>query len=288
MTRNANFIRGDGSVTDYFDRAAVAAMLQAPQNSDLSSVRIVSMQSIDSSTSRVNVSMTWAGTSRTATYTVRKDAKQVHFFFYDSWRIDIPYSTMSVSLPNQPGLVQVDGIYVPTGTSSKSIQVIGGYHKVTMARTSFYQAETKVVNGVDANPTVAFDGKISPDAMTAVGDSVKNSLNNHCDSSKYFQCPGHTYQAPNDGYIWYLTMPGYGEIQYNTYVFAFNGDPTTDMKLVVTGDLNKLTATGACATTLTVDGSRNCHFTGTWSANVTWNGYDFASQVTFACATAKA
>ncbi len=43
-------------------------------------------------------------------------------------------------------------------------------------------------------------------------------------------------------------MPGYGEIDYNTYVFAFNGDPTTDMKLVVTGDLNKLTATGACAT----------------------------------------
>jgi hypothetical protein len=184
--------------------------------------------------------------------------------------------------------LKVDGIFVPFGSSSTSIKVIAGYHALTMDTTSFYDPETKEVNGVDADPIVAFTGNISGVATTAAGDSIKDSLNNHCDAAKTSICPGHTYQAPNDGSIWYLTMPGYGEIDYKTYLFTFSRDPTSDIKLVVTGERNKMTATGTCATTLTVEGSRNYAFTGTWSANLTWNSGAFSALVTFDCSSAKA
>jgi hypothetical protein len=232
--------------------------------------------------------MRWSNINRTATYTVRKDPKHVNYFFYNSWRVDIPYSTISVKLPNQPGALQVDGIFVPFDSSSTSIKVIAGYHDLTMDTTSFYDAETNEVNGVDADPIVAFAGNVSAGAMAAARDSIKDSLNNHCDAAKTSICTGHTYQAPDDGSIWYLTMPGYGEIDYKTYLFTFSRDPTSDIKLVVTAERTKMTATGTCATTLTVDGSRQYAFTGTWSANLTWNAGAFSARVTFDCSSAKA
>ena len=72
------------------------------------------------------------------------------------------------------------------------------------------------------------------------------------------------------------------------YVFTINGDPTTGMKLVVMPQANKLTATGTCAATLTVDGSWTYSFTGTWSANLTWAGASFVAAVTYDCLQAKA
>jgi hypothetical protein len=289
MMANATFLRGDGSAKELFDKAAVSAMLQAPQNSDLKNVKVTSTQSVDSSTSKVTVSMTWAGTDRTATYTVRKDSAQVHYLLYNSWRVEIPFATISVTLPNQPGVVQVDGIYVPAGSSSTSIQVIAGYHQVTMVGTSFYDADTKVAIAVDAYPSVTLDGKASAAAIAAAAAAIKVSFNN-CDASKYDECPNHTYTAPNNpNYIYYLTMPGYPEIDYSTYVFTIDGDPTTGMKLIVMAETNKVTASGTCASTLTVDGSKKYSFTGTWSANLTWNGSAFSSAtVTFDCASAKA
>ena len=49
MMANATFLRPAGSSDDLFQRAAVAAMLQIPQNSDVSDVRILSSASVDSS-----------------------------------------------------------------------------------------------------------------------------------------------------------------------------------------------------------------------------------------------
>jgi hypothetical protein len=288
MIANATFLRGDSSVKDFFGRAAVAAMLRRPENQDIRNVKIVGTRSIDSSTSKVTLAMTWAGTNRTATYTVRKDTKQVNYLFYSSWRVDIPYSTISVTLPNQPGVLQVDGIYVPFDSSSTSIKVIAGYHELTMVKTSFYDTETTEANGVDADPSVSFAGKISSDAMTAAAAAINRSFKT-CDASKSQTCPNHTYSSGGDpNYIYYWTLPGYPEIDYNTYVFTINSDPTAAMKLVVAPESNKLTASGTCAETLTADGSRNYSFTGTWSANLTWSAASFVAGVSYNCLQTKA
>lgn len=289
MVANATFLRGDGSAKEFFGSAAVSAMLHAPQNSDVKNVRVTSSESIDSSTSKVTVSMTWAGADRTSTYIVRKDSRQANYLFYNSWRVEIPYATISVSLPNQPGVVQVDGVYVPSGSSSTSIDVIGGYHQVTMVRTSFYDADTKVANAVDANPSITLEGKVSSGTIAAAATAIKVSFNN-CDASKYDECPNHTYTAPNNpNYIYYLTMPGYPEIDYSSYVFTIDGDPTAGMKLIVMAEMDRVNANGTCGSTLTVDGSKKYAFTGTWSASLTWNGSAFGSaNVTFDCAAAKA
>lgn len=284
MMANATFLHDD-STSPLFDKAAVTAMLKTRDNIDLKDVRVLSTHGLDDNTSKVNLSMTWAGTNRTATYTVRRDKAQSHLLFYSSWRVDIPSTTINISLPNQPGLLTVDGIVV----SSKSVQGISGYHTVTMAASGLYDASSKVANGVDGNPNVTLDGNISAAATSAAAAVITDTFNNHCDASKYQECPGHTYSAPNDGYIYYLVEPGYSEIDFKTYIFTFAGDPTAGMKLVVGTEAGQVTASGTCATTLTVDGSQKYSFTGTWTANMAWRGAVFnQTDLKFDCAAAKA
>jgi hypothetical protein len=57
----------------------------------------------------------------------------------------------------------------------------------------------------------------------------------------------------------------------------------------VTTESGQVTASGTCATLLTVDGSRTYSFKGTWKATLFWNGSSFAgTNVTYDCAAAKA
>jgi hypothetical protein len=284
MVANATFLHDDSS-SRFFDKTAVSAMLKTRDDTNLKDVKVLSTQSVDDNTSKVKVSMTWAGSSRTATYTVRRDKSQAHFLLFYSWRVDIPSTTINITLPNQPGLVTVDGIIV----SAKSVQAISGYHTVTMASSGLYDANLKLANGVDGDANVTLDGNVSASAMTAAADSIKDTLNNHCDAAKYHECPGHTYSAPNDGQIWYLQEPGYSEIDFKTYVFNFSGDPTAGMTMAVGTDTGQVTVSGTCSFTLTVDGSHTYAFTGTWTASLTWNGSSFnQTKVNFDCAAAKA
>ena len=284
MMANATFPHADPR-SPFFDKTAVAAMLRTRDNSDLKNVKVLSITGVDANTSWVVVSMTWAGSSRTAKYPVRRDKSQTHLVFYNSWRVEVPSNTINFSLPNQPGLVTVDGIIA----SSKFAEVISGYHTVTMAAGSFYDPSSKIANAVDAETTVQLDGNVSAAAMSTAAASVKDTLNNHCDAAKYSECPGHTYSAPNDGQTWYLQEPGYPEIDFKTYVFTFTSDPTAGMKVVVGTDAGQLTASGTCATTLTVNGSQTYGFTGTWTATMTWKVSSISqTDVKFDCAAAKA
>ena len=140
MFGNATFLRPDGSFAQFFNVEAVKAMLLVPENTAITNVRVVSVEKMDPSTARANVSMTWAGKDVSATFTVVKDTLQVHYLLYDSWRIRIPSTTITVSLPNQPGQVLVDGIQWPAGAAPGTIQLIAGYHKFEMLPTSFWQS----------------------------------------------------------------------------------------------------------------------------------------------------
>src|SRR5438874_5805035 len=81
MMANATFLRPAGSSDDLFQRAAVAAMLQIPQNSDVSDVRILSSTSVDSSATNVRVSMTWAGASRVDRKSTRLNSSHVEISY---------------------------------------------------------------------------------------------------------------------------------------------------------------------------------------------------------------
>ena len=289
MLAVATFLRGSGSANGFFDKVAVAAMIRHKQNTDLKDVKVVSVASLDANTSKVGVSMKWAGVERSASYLVRRDASQTHYLFYNTWRIVIPYTTITVNLPKQSGPLDLDGLAVAIGPSANRVEAIAGYHVLAMGKTAFYDASTKMVNGVDADPTVTLDGKVSDSVTIEAAAAIKDTMENFCDASKYYNCVGHTYSAPNDGNIWYLVEPGYPEIDYRSYVFTFTSDPTADMKLVVADLPGQVTASGMCAVTLTVDGSRTYVFKGTWTADLTWRGSAFGGTHTKSdCEAAKA
>jgi hypothetical protein len=285
MMLGATFTSPDSTSSQFFTKDAVAAMMGMTENKSISSVSVTSSQDLDSSTSKVAVSMSWNNTQRTQTYTVRKDTSRMHDLFYYSWRVDIPSTSISVTLPNQPGAIVVDAIKV---TSPAAINVIQGYHTVTMQSTSFYDEASQTANGVDGAASVAFTSKMGANALAAAGDSVKAAFNNvTCDAAKFFDCPSHAYKVPA-GYYDTLPAPG-GDIRANTsWTIVFAGDPTTAMKLVIGTDNDKVTASGTCAMKLTVDGSKIYNFTGTWTGTLTWANSGFASDLTLDCDATRA
>jgi hypothetical protein len=289
MLANANFLKGDGSYSEYFDEGGLKALLAISQNTDIKDVNVASTTVVDANTTTVNVTLTWAGHHVVQAYTVHRDLARVHYNFYNSWRIDIPFQSIKVILPNQPGSIAVDGLGLPQGALS-DIQVIQGFHKVTMDSTALYDTVSVDADAIVADASVTFPGTVSATATTAAKAAVKKAFGT-CDKalSAVKGCLGHTYYAANQpGFIYYFNMPGYGEIDYTRYVMTLTSDPTTNIKLTVSADANRVTASGTCKYTMTVDGSRKYYFKGTWSGALTVNNGSFAAFVTDDCIAAKA
>ena len=289
MLANANYLRGDGSYSQYFDAGGLNAMLAIPQNTEISNVKIASTTVVDNNTSTVNVTMNWAGHDVVQSFTVHRDLARVHYNFYNSWRVDIPFASINLTLPNQPGDIAVDGLTLPQG-ALKDVQVIQGFHKVTMDSTDLYDRAFANADAIVGGASVTFPNTISATATAAAKSAINKGFNS-CDkaTSANEDCLGHTYYAANQpGFIYYLNLPGYGQVQYTRYVLSLTSDPTKNMKLVVSADSGKVAASGTCANTVTVDGSRKYNFKGTWTATLTMFAGSFSYDLIYDCETSKA
>jgi len=286
MMANANFLKGDNGLDQLFNQDAVTAMLGVAENRALSNVSVTSTESLDSSTSKVTVAMTWNGGGRTQTYVVHKDTARVHDLFYYSWRADIPASSVTVSLPNQAGAISVDGISLPSGTTSFS--VIQGYHTVTMASTDLYDTFNQTVNAVEGSAALTVAGNFSADATSAAVAAVKDTFNGGtCDTKAYFDCPNHKYTTEAGYDYTILPMPG-GDVRAVNWIFTLASDPTAGMKLVVATTAEQVNASGSCAMKLVVDGRTTYNYAGDWSAVLTFNNGGFDTDLTVNCDKARA
>jgi hypothetical protein len=287
MLANATYLKGNATYAQFFTKQALVAMMSIPQNTAITDVKVVSTADVDASTSRVAVSMTWAGNQRTHAYIVRKDTSRVHYALYNSWRVEIPMVTINVSLPNQPGVILLDSMDMPVGATPTAIQAIEGYHSVTMIYNDFYDTLAQTADGVDSSPTVSFPSKVNSTFTAAAATSIKAALVS-CDASVYSDCINHPYQAPSGKYVGFTGFPGYSEIDaYSTWSFAFSSDPTAGMILTVTTEPGKLTASGQCALTMTVDGSKNYNFAGSWTGTVIFKNGTFTTSVNYNCTKVK-
>src|SRR5262249_35112746 len=73
MVANANYLKGDNGTDEFFGKSAVTAMVGQKENKAVSGVSVSSTQQLDSTTSKVTVSMSWNSNSVSETYTVHKD-----------------------------------------------------------------------------------------------------------------------------------------------------------------------------------------------------------------------
>jgi hypothetical protein len=284
MMANATFQQG--SNREFFGQAAIAAMMQLPQNKDVHNVKVVSSQAIDATTRSVAVSMIWGGQHRSQTYIAQKDNSGFRDLVFRYWRIVIPFVTIHITLPNQAGQIQVDGI-TPTTSDVSTVEVVDGYHKVTMSATDFYDRVSQVVDAVDSPPTAEFAPAVSSAAVAMAAAAVKLALPT-CDPSVSEGCLNHTYSAPNNGLRYYRELPGYGRVFYTTYRVTLVGDLTSDMKLVVPPDAGKVNASGTCTVTVTFDGTRNYNLAGPWTATLTLDSGRFVADLASDCWANKA
>jgi hypothetical protein len=286
MLANATFLRPEGSYSDFFGRSALAAMMQVPQNSDIEALRVTRVERLDGETELVTVSMTWNGTSRTETYKVRRDPTRIHWLVYPSWRVQIPSTTLYLTLPKQAGPVTVDGVAPPPAANTNVIQAIMGFHQVRMEATSILDVASLQVDATDSSANVELPGKINDFALASAKTAVTDAFN-HCDAAKYDGCIGHTYTAPDSNFIYYFKLPGYGDVEYTKYVDSLANDPTADMKLTVESDAGKVSASGSCAITMTVNGSRRYSLKGTYTGTLTWQGSGFSADITSDCEASR-
>jgi len=289
MLANANYLRGDGSYSQYFEAGGLNAMLAIAQNTDIQDVKIASTTVTDANTSTVNVTMTWAGHHVVRAYIVHRDLTRVHYNFYNSWRIDIPFASINLKLPTQPGSIAVDGLTLPQG-ALKDVQVIEGFHKVTMDSTDLYDKVSADADTIDGGTAVVFASAISPTATAAAKSTIKTAFNN-CDKVRNARqdCLGRTYHAPvRANTIYYFDLPGYGQVYYTTFVLSLTSDPTKNMKLVVSADSGKVAASGSCAYTMTVDGSKKYNLKGSWTATLTDSAGSFGYDLIYDCQKSKA
>ena len=282
----ANAIFQPGLNPELFTRSAIESMMNVRQNSELRNIKVVSSQPIDSSTQSVAVSMAWADKPHSETYTVRRDNSQARLFFYHAWRIVIPSVTIHISLPNQPGLVQVDGI-TPSASDVSFVQVVEGYHKMAMTATFAYDTTSQVVDAADGSATANFAPSVSSTVAAKAATAIKFAFGN-CDASAYTGCFDHTYSAPNDGQRWFFDLPGYGQVFWTTYRVTLTGDPTSGMTLDVPTAAGTLHASGTCTVTYTIDSSKDYYLAGTWTAVLTLANGSFIAQVAADCAESKA
>jgi hypothetical protein len=283
MWAGATYTHGDGSYGLLFDETALGAMMRLPANSKLRDVRITSTWRLDSARSVVAVNLMWNGAPRALTFTVRKDPAASHWLFYPSWRVEIPYSTVTVTLANQAGHLTIDGIGLPAGASQTSVQVIQGFHEVTMLESTLLDRASQEVDAVGSTP-IALPGTMSKSATAEAANAVRYGFS-HCTSTD--GCFDHTYTAPDNNFIYYMTLPGYGNIDYTSYVITMTGDPTATMKLTVLADTGKVSVSGPCTSTFTIDGRRKYNLKGDFSGTLTWNGAGFDPQLDWYCSSQK-
>jgi hypothetical protein len=286
MLANATFLRGEGSYGVFFDKTMLEGMMQLPANSAISNLQITSVRDADSDTKSISVSLTWNGTKRDETLAVRKDTSRMHWLFYPSWRVQIPFSTIDVGLPNQAGRISIDGVDTPPGANQAELETIMGYHLVAMAGTDILDSASQTVGALSPDASVTFEAKLNAAALDSAKNAIVDAFNN-CDPAKYDDCINHTYKAPDSNYIYYFDAPGYGQINYASYRYAILGDPTTGMKLTVEKDTGKVSVSGSCARSLTVDGSRHYSFKGTYTGTLTWEDGGFNSDIYGDCEAQK-
>jgi hypothetical protein len=195
MFNNANYLRGAGSYDQFFDGGGIGALLAIPQNTDISDVRVTSTVEVDADTRIVGVTMTWAGHHLDRAFKLHRDLGRVHYKFYNSWRIDIPFASIHLTVPNQHGYLFVDGLPVPESAIG-DIRVIAGFHKVTMDSNDLYDQITLDADTIDRDASVAVPSAISGTGFTLAAKHVNEAIL-ACDAMKWDDCPNHLYHAPN-------------------------------------------------------------------------------------------
>ena len=286
MWVNAVLERPDGSSARFFDRTALASMMKIEANSALRDVRILSLKEVDSSTEKATISMLWKGTKLSQDYTVRRDTGDVHWFLYPSWKIQVPAITVQLKLPNQAGTVNLDGIPAPVSGQSV-LYTMMGYHAVSMDATSLLAQSQIMVDGRDQLATATVPGNLLAARVTDAGTALHKALD-ACDVARYDGCFNHTYLARDNKFIYYMTVPGYGDVNYTKYSYALVGDPTNGMTITVEPQAGDVSISGPCASALTVNGGRTYQLNGDFTGKLHWSGGGFASDVNWDCAKAKA
>ena len=280
MWRDSMFETSGASERALFSQHALEAMMAIPDNRKLSGLSHGAVRTDGSGTAHVDVKYALNGTPRSRTIELRQDAGQRHYLLYPAWRVVIPTAQVTVTVARHQQVLRIDGIDV--NWSSAPISVMTGIHKVEVLPTTMLAGASQVIDATSGSAALSLPAQLNAEARAAAAAEVTRAFNS-CDAATNDSCFGHVYQAPRDDYVYFLKVPGTGDVEYTQYVYNLKGDPTTAMAITVSNDPGVVLVHGECNTELVTDDSdtgqhRAIPHAGTFDGRLNWRNGTFRTE----------
>lgn len=128
--------------------------------------------------SRVSADLTYSDSGTTEHLLVPLISKNQPFRAHRAYFVDIQPGVIRLGLPLGAGALAIDGVPVSTtSVGSLSIAVFPGHHRISLAASNLFAAQTKETE-VALNQTVnfSFDGLLTPKGQTAAATSIDSAV----------------------------------------------------------------------------------------------------------------
>ena len=284
MWEDSTFNKGAGAQSSLFSQHALQAMMLNADNRRVSGLAINDVKTDGPGIAHVAIKYLFKGVAQSRTVDLQRDSGQRYYLLYPRWRVVVPAAQITIAVPPQRQLLAVDGMLVNDWSPGR-VSVISGVHQVELQATPMLSANSQLVDATSGSAAVAFSAQLTSVARAAAGSAVITNLQS-CDPAKSEGCLGHLYQAPRNGNVYYLVVPGAGDTPYTQYVNSLKGDPTAAMMVTVSNDPGIVLVHGACNTELVMDDSdtgqhRVFSHSGTFDGRLSWSTSAFRTE-TFA------
>jgi hypothetical protein len=234
MWEDSTFNKGAGAQSSLFSQQALQAMMRNADNRRVSGLAITDVKTDGPGIAHVAIKYLFKGVAQSRTVDLQRDSGQRYYLLYPRWRVVVPAAQITIAVPPQRQLLAVDGMLVNDWSPGR-VSVISGVHQVELQATPMLSANSQLVDATSGSAAVAFSAQLSSVARAAAGSAVVTNLQS-CDPAKSEACLGHLYQAPRNGNVYYLVVPGAGDTPYTQYVNSLKGDPTAAMMVTVSND----------------------------------------------------
>jgi hypothetical protein len=108
------------------------------------------------------------------TLSLVRDPRHKRYLFFPVWRVVVTPSILQFAIPASAGAVAIDGQQLPA--SARTIGVFPGSHKVDLAASTLFLADSETVNASGARAPVLFKVKLTDQASTQAADALKKAM----------------------------------------------------------------------------------------------------------------
>ncbi len=256
----------------FLTRGALKAMLAVAGNRDLSAFNLAHSTREDDSDYSVTINFKRAGEPATADLHLQRDSTHANWLIYPYWRVVVVPSVVNITTYQPAGQLTLDGIDTGLSSTTGSIVVIPGLHRLDLAPTDIFAGDSRLIDA-SGDVDVAFDAHPSATTSAALAKAIGSYIA-QCAQARSLNPSG----CPNSA----SPIAGYRQSRIH---WTPVGDPLVGNTVNSGAAMDSVVGSGAWQMHISFDywsdsGSARVRrwdqdITGTFSVTLLWNGSEF-------------